>query len=423
LLTLLCFAVSGVRAYEVQESYNTTQKKRTYESDYIKIVCDDFDSQGIKIGGLLDRFITITAKHATFKKVVLTVTHADYVREFRKSKGGGNLSIDGKTITITYSNNPTVVQFFSDHYDHFTIVDHIDVYYEPTDLAPNSAGEYSISNESEWVLFCKMVNEGGKTFSGKKVNMLNDISITGNTQNAATTMVGTKIVKNATIQNLRVADTIKCFSYSGGIIGATEGLVTLKNCHSEVNLTKYRDGGQDIGGLIGCCNSSGSLNIEGCCYTGQMELSQTYCGGIVGYIYSENNPVNISNCMVKPSSVNCGSQSCSTFASRGTFNNCYYFTTIGNAQGKKARKISAKAYEGEGVSTAEDVTLENAGTPATDYTTSGITAYSTGLKYNNEFYAGNGDVVSLALTPTATGYAVSGVETDHGTLSGAKNPY
>ena len=65
-----------------------------------------------------------------------------------------------------------------------------------------------------------------------------------------------------------------------------------------------------------------------------------------------------------------------TFVRNGVANditNSYYTTALGTVQGKQARSITA----------GENVTVVNAGTPETIYTTSGITAYTGGGRYND----------------------------------------
>ena len=466
LFALLCLAVSGAWADEV--SFNTTQKKYDYENDYVKVRCNDADfSYGMALGGALYRYIWIESKHNTkITKIVFTVTYTQTIEDL--VVWGGSFTRNGKTITVTpNSDNDTGnVTLYSENTQYYLFVDHVDVTYVPTELASNANGVYPISSKADWELFCSTVNDGKSTYSGKKVILMNDI---GDITNPVTTMVGDatgdghvfsgtfdgqghkltvnlestenrcspfRVVKGGTIQNLRVEGTIKCTSYSGGIIGATYEAVTLKNCNSAVNLTNRNYNGNDIGGLIGCVNSSSSLNIEGCIFSGKMSLGQTDIGGMVGYVYdnsNENKKINFTNCLValSPTDLDIGYLSTtSTFCyidkpdktANCSFNNCYYLSAIGNAQGKAAHTIAAvpsNYSEVEGLS----VTMENVGTPATEYTVSGITAYTTGIKYNGLFYAGKDDEVSLKLTPTA-GYAISGIQQGPNiSESGADNLY
>ena len=458
LFALLCFTVSGVWADELQ-SFNTTQRKLVYENDYVKVRCNDRDySNGMALGGTLFRYIWIESKHNTkIKKIEFTVTYTTSIDKLEV--WGGSFTRDGQKVTVTPNSDNTTgnVTLYSKSTEYYLFVDHVDVYYEPTELAPNAAGEYPISSKKDWELFCSTVNSGKTTFSGKKVILTNDIT------EPVTTMVGEaiyqnnvfsgtfdgqghtltvnlestenrcspfRIVKGGTIQNLCVEGTIKCDNYSGGIIGATEGVVTLKNCNSAVDLSYIDPVSTVVGGLIGCVNSSSSLNVEGCIFSGKMKLSQTDTGGMVGRIFdndNQNHPITFTNCLVAPSSLDIGSQSSSTFCNTTkpqncTFNNCYYknITTkdMGTHQGKEVYTIDAETFKNDG-----SVTLENVGTPATEYTVSGITAYASGIKYNDQFCAGKGDVLNLKLTPS-DGYAISGVEVPQDiSLSGDGNLY
>ena len=85
-----------------------------------------------------------------------------------------------------------------------------------------------------------------------------------------------------------------------------------------------------------------------------------------------------------------------------TITNCYYTESFGTEQGKQAYSVTG--YTG--------ITVEMSGT-ATNYSASGITAYSSnsGLLYEGTILAGYGDNVKLNLSGSATGYVA-----DHGTL-------
>ena len=79
-------------------------------------------------------------------------------------------------------------------------------------------------------------------------------------------------------------------------------------------------------------------------------------------------------------------------------------TLYGDAQGKQARNISP----------GSDVSISNLG-DGTEYNVSGITAYAHGIKYNDVFYAGNGDEVSLNLSHgNKAGYAFNQYAVDGG---------
>ncbi|MBR2234596.1 MAG: InlB B-repeat-containing protein, partial [Prevotella sp.] len=136
----------------------------------------------------------------------------------------------------------------------------------------------------------------------------------------------------------------------------------------------------------------------------------------------DSKTVYITNCLYAPAPLAAGEDYVSggaTFCCQhndqlpANITNCYYTQSFGAAQGNQARAISG----------GEHVTLANVGTPVVTYTTSGITSYGTGIKYNNVFYASVGDEVSLTLSSDqpAEGYSFSGYNAtpDGATLTGS----
>ena len=109
-------------------------------------------------------------------------------------------------------------------------------------------------------------------------------------------------------------------------------------------------------------------------------------------------------------------------AEASSFNNCYWamYMVDDYPQGKEIHRIKA----GVGV------TVENAGTP-TVYDVSRITAYGTGIKYNDgehgdRLIAGNEESVSLNLhynKEPASGYTIVFTADNGGAISGDSNPY
>ena len=205
---------------------------------------------------------------------------------------------------------------------------------------------------------------------------------------------------NAIIMNLHVTGSILCNGYyrCGGLagrVGAESGdVVTIKNCRSSmaVQTTVGKSTRGQNGGFVGN-HYAGTLNIEGCLFDGKLTgissgtNTTTNCGGFVGY--NNNNTLNVTNCLFAPSELTVADSGFKTFAYNwsGTPTNSYYTETIGTAQGKLIRTISA----------GTDVTSLAISGTATEYNVSGITAYATGIKYNDVYYAGDGDEVGLSL--------------------------
>lgn len=81
-------------------------------------------------------------------------------------------------------------------------------------------------------------------------------------------------------------------------------------------------------------------------------------------------------------------------------------------------RFAWEATQAHTITADENVTIDY-GTATDIYSVSGITAYGTGLAYNGNFYAGEGDEVTLTLDNTPpTGYKLKNYTVDHGTLNG-----
>ena len=255
------------------------------------------------------------------------------------------------------------------------------------------------------------------TFNGDSHTITVNLTATDNNYTAPF-----RIIRNATIQNLKVAGTINDggHKFCAGFAGDCYGNNTFTNCESAVTINATIEGDGTHGGFIarnygGSSSSSSSLattTFNGCAFTGKLLGANTnqsagFCG------WSEYQSPNyartiFNNCLFAPQEVTMSTANCATFARRRNasyvnFNNCYFMQdfndgTNNTAQGKQAYTI-----------TGDGVTVAMSGT-ATEYNLSGINAYATGLVYNSNIYAGEGDNVALTLSGAA------GYEADHGTL-------
>ena len=309
---------------------------------------------------------------------------------------------------------------------------------------------YVISNADGWEQFCDCLddNDMWNRFSGKTVKLANDITVSrmagsqyhdfcgtfdgngktltfnygspdtpANVQYIApfhyvstvTPEGGSEVPAN--FRNLHVAgDIYTSAKYAAGLIAQHWGTVNVENCRSSIVIHSSVSGDGTHGGFE--AESKGGLNITGCVFDGKLlttgTTATTNCGGFVGY-----GSLNVSNSLYAPAALDEGeteitSGSATFVRNSSAGSNCYYTRTLGTAQGKQARSITA----------GENVTVGFSGT-ATEYNVSGITAYTTGIQYNNVLYAGSGDAVSLTLSHTdRPGYTFSGYEASAGTLSG-----
>ncbi len=311
---------------------------------------------------------------------------------------------------------------------------------------------YVISSTEGWNLFCDCLAEENNTtwnrFSGKTVALGADIGVTrmagsehhdfcgtfdgngktltfnygspdtpANVQYIApfhyvstvTPEGGSEVPAN--FRNLHVAgDIYTSAKYAAGLIAQHWGTVNVENCRSSIVIHSSVSGDGTHGGFE--AESKGALNIIGCVFDGKLlatgTTATTSCGGFVGF-----GALSISNSLYAPAALDEGeteitSGSATFVRNSSAGSNCYYTRTLGAAQGKQARSIEA----------GENVTVGFSGT-VTEYNVSGITAYTTGIQYNNVLYAGSGDAVSLTLSHAdRPGYTFSGYEASAGTLSG-----
>ena len=312
---------------------------------------------------------------------------------------------------------------------------------------------YIISSTENWTTFCQMLSSGDKgIFTGKYVKLTNDITVTtmaGSSQHDFTGIFdggentltfnygksGTptsdqyvapfRFVTNtddtpATIKNLHVkGDIYTKAKYAAGIVAQHWGTLNIENCRSSIVIHSSITG-NDLDGTHGGFEavSNGVLNIKGCVFDGKLLTteSNTNCAGFVGWRAVKEKHT-FTNCLYAPADdANTVSTGCYTFMRNPdtyiTTTNSYYTAALGTAQGLQAYSISG----------ATGVTVEPAGS-STEYNVSGITAYSKGLKYNNVFYAGASEQVSLTLSTSNAAGRVVKYTTSGGSLSGSDNPY
>ena len=347
---------------------------------------------------------------------------------------------------------------------------------------PDGTAEYPyiIGNTDVWEYFCNALqdNDTWNRFSGKTVKLGADISVTRmagssghdfcgtfdgdhhkltftSTEDVngiapfsyiSTTLANPDDAENspATIKNLNVVcDINTSATHASGLVGRAWGVLNIEGCtvsgtittsnkyacgfigeanNTTANITDCRssitvissvEGDGTHGGFVGRTMGSSSLNIEGCTFDGKLLTTNgtTKCGGFIGW-RGGNNPM-IKNCLYAPAAPAEGEtwvsdEGSSTLCRNGAdITNCYYTETLGELQGKQAHSIMG----GQGV------TVEFSGT-ATEYGSSDITAYGTGIMYNGMLYAGLNDEVSLNLDGSANGYSVNA-----GTLTGEGNPF
>ena len=210
---------------------------------------------------------------------------------------------------------------------------------------------------------------------------------------------------------------------AGGFVGLCEHSVSFTDCHSAA-VIRSADGSNS--GFVAWSRASEyTIAFTGCLFDGkllQQNGSGSLNGGFIGWT-GASKTVTFTNSLCAPAPLATGetmaSSGSATFA-RGwnattTATNCYDTAAFEIAQGKATRTVAADA----------DVTIGAialTGT-ATQYTVSGITAYSGGgLQLGETLYYGSGDQLSLTLSNSATGAPLGyqyGYTASAGTLSGS----
>ena len=265
-----------------------------------------------------------------------------------------------------------------------------------------------------------MVGTSAKPFTG--IFNGNSHTITVNlTATDANFTAPFRIIRNATIQNLKVDGTINDggFKFCAGFAGDCYGNNIFTNCESAVTINATTEGDGTHGGFIARNYGSTSTSnlcttvFNGCAFTGRLlGANTTQSAGFCGW--SEYNSPNyaktiFNNCLFAPQAVTMSTTNSAAFARRRNasyvnFNNCYFMQdfndgTNNTAQGKQAYTIAGVdpvyvAFSGE----------------HTLYNMSGIDAYTEGMIHGYTKLAGEGDVVTLTLD------GAPGYEANHGTL-------
>ena len=199
-----------------------------------------------------------------------------------------------------------------------------------SNIAYNQSGNtYTIKTADGWDYFCQLMRYDANFdgFSGKTVELAANISVTtmagtvhpfkgtfdgkGHTltfKHTADAMYTAPFqnTNGATICNLHVEGTITggVYSYLGGLVGSSEGDLTIRDCHVSTQIsTKYdsntNSSNVGIGGIVGYIHYTTygqKCQITGCVYDGLIynpeSSGSTYgCGGFVGclseYVYVE----------------------------------------------------------------------------------------------------------------------------------------
>ena len=336
-----------------------------------------------------------------------------------------------------------------------------------------SGDTYTIGTAAGWSVMCAALyhNDTYNRFSGKTVRLGDDITVSRMAGGAHHDFCGTfdgqgntltvnissdditdgstqyvapfRYVSNtkadpsdeaespAAFRNLHVTGTITTDKqFTGGLIGGCWGTVSIENCRVSVTIQSTISGDGTHGGIVGI-QQTGALTITGCLFDGSLLGSATNkCGGFIGY---RKGGAEIYNSLFAPTEVTVQNDGSATFArNKVDTYNCYYtyylcdgtnYAPYDPADADHPDKYN-NGHATRTVTAAADVTIEAValtGTP-TQYTVSGITAYSGGgLQRGQTLYYGSGDQLSLTLSNSATGAPEGyqyGYSASAGTLDG-----
>ena len=272
---------------------------------------------------------------------------------------------------------------------------------------------YTIKTANGWGWFCFATNYdlAPDGFSGKTVKLAGNVSSsemagksghpfkgTFDGQNHTLTFNRTAAehlsapfhyINGATISNLHVQGTITGGTYEslGGLVGHSEGNITIENCHVSTEISTTHSGGASHGGVIAQWNgTNATCTVTGCVYDGLIynpdEAGVTAsCRGFIGWDYGNNGIIKFTDCLSAPAAYGTGKyalgDNCFTFVYPNseptlTYNmtNCYYTSILGNRQGRPAATTT--------------VAPANLGNATTDHGM--VDGYENGFLYNGNCY-------------------------------------
>ena len=279
------------------------------------------------------------------------------------------------------------------------------------DFAETGTNEYTIKTANGWGWFCFATNYdlAPYGFSGKVVKLAGNVSSsemagksghpfkgTFDGQNYTLTFNRTAAeefcapfhyINGATISNLHVQGTITGGNYErlGGLVGHSEGNITINNCHVSTEISTIVSGVAFHGGIIAFWyDSSVACTVTGCVYDGLIYNpseadATTYCSGFIGNLFGSNLTVTFTDCLFAPAAYGTGKYAlggnCFTFVypnSDPTYNmtNCYYTSILGNRQGRPAATAT--------------VAPANLGNAMTDHGM--VKGYKNGFLYDGNYY-------------------------------------
>ncbi len=281
------------------------------------------------------------------------------------------------------------------------------------DFAESGTNEYTIKTANGWGWFCFATNYdlAPDGFSGKVVKLAGNVSSSEMAGTSGHPFKGTfdgqgntltfnrtaaehfsapfHYINGATISNLHVEGTITGGTYEslGGLVGHSEGNITINNCRVSTEISTTVSGSALHGGVIGTWNGSyATCTVTGCVYDGLIYNPNeagvtTSCHGFIGWDYGNNGTITFTDCLSAPAAYGTGKYAlggnCFTFVFPNSeptliyhMTNCYYTSTLGNRQGRPAATTT--------------VAPGNLGNAPTDHGM--VDGYENGFLYDGNYY-------------------------------------
>ena len=347
----------------------------------------------------------------------------------------GNYAIDGETVTLTFTskfgetltgvtatgatsgNNITLTAAGANTYTFTMPAEEVNI--GATISAPDASNfeqngdTYTIKTANGWGWFCFVTNYDlvADGFSGKTVKLAASVgssemagtsghpfkgtfdgqnyTLTFNRTAAEDFCAPSHYINGATISNLHVDGTITGGNYErlSGLVGHSEGNITIKNCRVSTEISTTVSGSALHGGVIGTWNGTNAIcTVTGSVYDGLIYNPNesgvtTSCHGFIGWDYGNYGTIKFTDCLSAPAAYGTGKYAlggnCFTFVYPNseptlTYNmtNCYYTSILGNRQGRPAATVT--------------VAPANLGNATTDHGM--VDGYKNGFLYNGKYY-------------------------------------
>ena len=311
----------------------------------------------------------------------ITITYTQLMNEILEG-----LTLMGATSgnNITYTDNHDGTYTFTMPAEDVNINATITYTLNENDITKNG-DTYTIKTAEGWDYFCRRIlfDTTIDGFKGKTIELANGITVTatmaGNSEHRFKGTFDGKgytltfnpssvgqytapfyCTDGATIRNLHATGCIQAgdFQNCGGMVGLTNGNLTIENCRVSTQISSTYSGNAGHGGFVGFLTSQyNQCHITGCVFDGLIYnpnySGTTYgCGGFIGAM-SEYGYAILEDCLFMHGQYDNGGGKCelwwgnendknSTFLRRtnnqgaGTLTNCFYVGTHGIKQGSPA---------------------------------------------------------------------------------------